>query len=651
MELVAGIPLTRYCDERKLAITNRLQLFTQICQAVQHAHQKGIVHRDLKPGNLLVTEHDGQPIVKVIDFGLAKAIQSSMMLTDQTLNTSAGTVVGTPLYMAPEQVERDALDIDTRADIYALGVILYELLTGTTPLERARFRDAAWEEVKRLIREEEPPKPSTRLSSTEGLPSIASQRDMEPTKLGRLLRGELDWIVMKTLEKDRNRRYASANALAEDVNRFLNHEPVSAGPPSAIYKMQKFVRRHRGGVLAASAMLVLLVTGIVGTTWGMLVAQQQRDRAVDAEKEVRIQAARTADQALRAHENLRDGWEMIGRLTNRIHHPEFQHWPGLVALKAELSQIMLDYYHERLRRQNSTDDPQWQIDRPQILVRLGGAQLRSDHVKEALVSLQQAMEDLEKLDKDPSNFEQVKWKSGAMVDLARCYSWLRDTVTDANDKAKYQTQVMHWLKRTETVLEPWVQASRPPLEALTHGGFCYDIWLAAGSDSAMTDATSLALSSKRMKLIQALQTQYPERTEWLWYVGTSWDHHGLICRQQGDMKAALDAFQRGEQAMRKYLEPRADHLPHQVYLAYMLSNQAGVISANNPNLALQRWQQAITQADSVVKRVPEYVVARKMLSQLYRERGKFYEQQGNQAEAKADLDYADKIDSDIAKVQ
>ncbi|HQR08989.1 MAG TPA: serine/threonine-protein kinase [Gemmatales bacterium] len=289
MELVAGIPLTRYCDEKKLTITSRLQLFTQICQAVQHAHQKGILHRDLKPGNLMVTEHDGQPILKVIDFGLAKAIQPSMMLTDQTLNTSAGTVVGTPLYMAPEQVERNALDIDTRADIYALGVILYELLTGTTPLERERLRTAAWDEVKRLIREEEPPKPSTRLSSTEGLPSIASQRDMEPARLGRFLRGDLDWIVMKTLEKDRDRRYASANALAEDVNRFLNHEPVSAGPPSAAYKIQKFVRRHRGGVLAATVMLLLLIAGTIGTTWGMLTAQQQRDRAVDAEKDVRQQ--------------------------------------------------------------------------------------------------------------------------------------------------------------------------------------------------------------------------------------------------------------------------------------------------------------------------------------------------------------------------
>lgn len=297
MELVVGVPLTRYCDDKQLSIASRLQLFTQICQAVQHAHQKGILHRDLKPSNLLVTEHEGKPVPKVIDFGLAKAIQSSLMLTDQTLHTSVGTLVGTPLYMAPEQVEQNALDVDTRADIYALGVVLYELLTGTTPLERERFRTAAWDEVKRLIREEEPPKPSTRLSSTQSLPSIAVQRDMEPARLGRLLRGDLDWIVMKTLEKDRNRRYASANALAEDVNRFLNHEPVSAGPPSAAYKVGKFVRRHRGAVLAASAMLVLLLAGIVGTSWGMISAWQQRDRAVQAEQAEREQRKQVEEAA------------------------------------------------------------------------------------------------------------------------------------------------------------------------------------------------------------------------------------------------------------------------------------------------------------------------------------------------------------------
>lgn len=311
MELVRGIPITQYCDDRNLPISARLELFAAVCQAVQHAHQKGILHRDLKPGNLLVTEHDGKPVPKVIDFGLAKAVQQSISLTDQTLHTSFGTVVGTPLYMAPEQVALNALDIDTRADIYALGVILYELLTGTTPLEKERFRQAAWEEVKRLIQEEEPPKPSTRLSaSSHSLPSIAARRHMEPAKLGRMVRGDLDWIVMKALEKDRNRRYPTAIALAEEVGRFLNHEPVSAGPPSASYRLRKFVRRHRTGVLATSAMLLLLLAGVVGTSWGWTQAVQQQKLAVLARNEALLQREQ-AESARKAAEEQRQVAEAV----------------------------------------------------------------------------------------------------------------------------------------------------------------------------------------------------------------------------------------------------------------------------------------------------------------------------------------------------
>ena len=212
MELVKGRPLTEYCDARRLSIKDRLDLFVQICFAVQHAHQKGIIHRDLKPSNLLVTEHDGRPVPKVIDFGLAKALNAVGTLTDRTLYTAFGTVVGTPLYMAPEQVGINALDVDTRSDIYALGVILYELLTGTTPLERQKLSQATWEEVRRVIREEEPQRPSLRLSSSDALPSLAASRQTEPLKLTRLVRGDLDWIVMKCLEKDRARRYETASA-------------------------------------------------------------------------------------------------------------------------------------------------------------------------------------------------------------------------------------------------------------------------------------------------------------------------------------------------------------------------------------------------------------------------------------------------------
>jgi eukaryotic-like serine/threonine-protein kinase len=278
MELVKGIPLTDYCDRHQLDLPTRLAIFRQICSAVQHAHQKGIIHRDLKPSNILVESHDGRPVPKVIDFGLAKAT-SGMQLSEHSLLTAFGTVTGTPRYMAPEQATFNALDVDTRADIYALGVILYELLTGSTPIPRDSIRRTALDEMLRVIREVEPPTPSSRISTSEGLPGLAANRHVEPSRLSRLVKGDLDWIVMKALAKERDRRYDSAIGMANDVERYLNHEPVTAGPPGAAYRVRKFVRRHRGQVVAASLVLMMLVVGVVGTTLGLIEARRQEQRA------------------------------------------------------------------------------------------------------------------------------------------------------------------------------------------------------------------------------------------------------------------------------------------------------------------------------------------------------------------------------------
>ncbi len=284
MELVHGVPITKYCDDNHLTPRERLELFVPVCQAIQHAHQKGIIHRDVKPSNVMITLYDGKPVPKVIDFGVAKATEQK--LTERTLFTQYGTMVGTLEYMSPEQAEMSALGVDTRSDIYSLGVLLYELLTGSTPLDHKRVREAAYGEILRMIKEEEPPKPSTRLSdSGEALASISAQRHTEPAKLAKLLRGELDWIVMKTLEKDRNRRYETVNGFAADVQHYLNDEPVEACPPSAGYRIKKFYRRNRRLVLAGAAVFAALLAGMAGTTAGLLRARQA-ERLAYAEAEV-----------------------------------------------------------------------------------------------------------------------------------------------------------------------------------------------------------------------------------------------------------------------------------------------------------------------------------------------------------------------------
>ncbi len=280
MDLVKGVPITKYCDEHHLTPRQRLELFIPVCQAIQHAHQKGIIHRDLKPSNVLVALYDGKPVPKVIDFGVAKAAGQS--LTDKTLVTGFGNIVGTLEYMSPEQAEVNQLDIDTRSDIYSLGVLLYELLTGSTPFTRKELEKAGMLEMLRMIREQEPSKPSTKLSTAEGLPTLAANRGTEPSKLTKLVRGELDWIVMKALEKDRNRRYETANGFAMDVQRYLADETVLACPPSMLYRARKFARRNRGALLIAGFVLFVLV--LLGGGAGWIVRERAERQALTEER-------------------------------------------------------------------------------------------------------------------------------------------------------------------------------------------------------------------------------------------------------------------------------------------------------------------------------------------------------------------------------
>jgi serine/threonine protein kinase len=341
MELVKGVPMTKYCDEHRLTPRQRLELFIPVCQAVQHAHQKGIIHRDLKPSNVLVCLYDGKAVPKVIDFGVAKA--TGQKLTERTMFTEFGQIVGTLEYMSPEQAELNQLDIDTKSDIYSLGVLLYELLTGTTPMDRKRLKEAAVLELLRIIPEVEPPKPSTRLSTADGLPSIAANRGLDPKKLNRLVRGELDWIVMKCLEKDRSRRYETANGLARDVERHVADEAVEACPPSTTYRLRNFARKNRKLIGVAAGFAIIMTLGTVVSRW-------QAVRAIRAEGEALIER----DRALAA-EDRATGEAAISQAVNDFFNELLAHANPAKTPDPNLKlRVVLDEAAKRIEESSST---------------------------------------------------------------------------------------------------------------------------------------------------------------------------------------------------------------------------------------------------------------------------------------------------------
>ena len=402
MELVNGIPITDYCDREQLRTADRLQLFIRVCHAVQHAHQKGIIHRDIKPNNVLVTLHDGEPVPKVIDFGVAKAL--GQKLTEKTLFTAFQHMIGTPAYMSPEQAELGGLDIDTRADIYSLGVLLYELLTGETPFDTSTWRRAALDEIRRIIRETEPPKPSTRLQTLgDKLAEVAKHRHTEPVALSQLVRGDLDWIVMKALEKDRRRRYETPDAFANDVARHFNSEPVLASPPSVPYLVGKFMHRHKAGLAVAASLLLLLLAGAAVSTWQAVratqaertqsVLRQQAEEARANERQLRLQAeAREAiakaDAFVRSG-SLEEADKVMGSVSSLL---DDMNAPGAAAIcfslgdwrarQGQWKEAATNYFKSLAERPDDFETCHWLAP---VLVQIGDAQ-RYDQLRRRMLA-------------------------------------------------------------------------------------------------------------------------------------------------------------------------------------------------------------------------------------------------------------------------
>jgi len=632
MELVHGVPITEFCDQNQLPPHERLELFTQVCRAVQHAHTKGIIHRDIKPTNVLVTLHEGAPVPKVIDFGVAKA--TGQQLTEMTLFTHFAQMVGTPLYMSPEQAEMTSVDVDTRSDVYSLGVLLYELLTGTTPVTKERINQATFDEVRRIIREEEPPKPSTRLSTTEALPSIAANRGFEPKKLSGLVRGELDWIVMKCLAKERARRYETAVGLARDVERYLHDEPVLAGPPSTAYRLQKYARKYRKALFTVVAFAILLVAATISSIALASWALRERNHA-----EVQKQSAEA---------NFKRALEAVDQMLTRVGEVQLSHVPQMELVRRDLLEDALRFYKEFLNERG--DHPVVQVEAAKAYRRVGRIQELLGQNDEAESAYAHAVALLDKLliksPSDPSLLNELvsvhqglsllhhanrRWQQ-AEASLQQATKLLEQSEprpptnlqTRENLARNYSNLVMLYrqMGRLEDAETAFLESLKIIDSLLTNDptnvtyrslrATCYqNMSLVYGAQGRTTEAVTTC--EKALYLNEQLVRDQPEDVEHRRRLSGTYNNLGIHYARHGDYEKA-EAAHRQSLALKESIQRDYPNVVmHKVELAGSYSNLAMEIRRRSPEEALEWEARAISILESVLKDNPQYAEARMTL--------------------------------------
>ncbi len=579
MELVKGVPITEYCDAVHLTPKERLELFIPVCAAVQHAHQKGIIHRDIKPSNVLVAMQDGKPVPKVIDFGIAKATEQK--LTERSLFTQHGAVVGTLEYMSPEQAEMSAMGVDTRTDVYALGVLLYELLTGTTPLGRERLRDAGYAEILRRIKDEEPPKPSTRLSeSRESLSSVAAQRRMEPARLTKLVRGDLDWIVMKSIEKDRVRRYETANGFARDIQRYLDGDAVEACPPSARYKLGKFARKYRAALATAGAFAFLLVTATAISVGLALLADRERGRAVRAETAAKVQQGR-------AQEREKVAIDAVKRFRDAIaNEPELRNAPALDGLRKRLLKEPLSFFRTlRDRLQADRDTRPESLERmAQASFELGGTTSEIGDKEDALAAYREALAIRQRLvDADPT-------VTASLAGLPRCYNRLGRALDETGKPAEavgaYETALSILKKLAEA--DPSVTEYRSQLAA-NYSNLAVVLGMTGKRAEALeADKSALTIRTK-------LAADNPDVAQFQHELASSHNNIGVMLAKDSNVIPALQSYKAALRIFEKLVESNPSSTRYRSDLGRAHANIGAIQSA------LGRLDEAQASSEASIK--------------------------------------------------